>query len=159
MFAAGPLLFKKKTYHLPIITMAAGCAGVILNIWAIPRWGIMGAAWATVAAYLMTFIMAELIGRKVFKLIYPWRKMLIVSAIWVVIILIVKALTPLITNINYYLSWLLDGAGLLAFVFMAAHVQDRKLTKLVFDKTLRIPLSQIGILAKEETIAGDMGKQ
>jgi|GEM_PF-2225297 len=156
MFAVSPLFFKKATYLIPIITIIAGCVGVGLNIWAIPRWGIAGAAWATVAAYLMTFIMAELVGRRVLQLKYPWKKMVVVSAIWLLIILAVKALAPFVTSINYYLSWLLAGVGLLLFMLMAAHIQNRKVLKMAFDKTLRIPINKLGIFAKEEAIAEDI---
>ena len=159
MFAVSPLFFKKATILIPIITIVAGCVGIGLNIWAIPRWGIMGAAWATVAAYFMTFVMAEVVGRRVLQLKYPWKKMLIVSAIWLLIIVLVKISSPFVIGINYYLSWLLSGMGLLIFTILAAHVQNRGLTKLVFDKILRIPLNQLGIFAKEEAIAEDMGNR
>lgn len=159
MFAVSPLFFKKATYLIPIITIIAGCVGVGLNIWAIPHWGIMGAAWATVASYLTTFVMAEWVGRRVLKIKYPWRKMLAVSAIWLFIVLTVKVITPFMMSINDYLYCLSAGVGLIVFIGAAAHVQDRQLTKLVFNKTLRVPLNQLGIFSKEEAIAEDLNKQ
>ena len=50
------VFLTRRTALLPILTLTAGLANVALNVILIPRIGIMGAAWSTVAGYtiLMT---------------------------------------------------------------------------------------------------------
>ena len=45
-----PLLFRNKTGYLPLVMGAAAVLSVSLNVLMIPRWGIVGAAWAVFAA-------------------------------------------------------------------------------------------------------------
>ncbi len=44
---------SKKTGYFPMITVAAALANVLLNLLWIPRFGILGAAWSTVAGYAL----------------------------------------------------------------------------------------------------------
>jgi O-antigen/teichoic acid export membrane protein len=44
---------SKKTRYFPIITIAAAALNVVLNLFWIPRFGILGAAWSTVAGYAL----------------------------------------------------------------------------------------------------------
>jgi len=45
------IMLKDRTKHLPIIGWIAAAVCLGLNFWWIPRYGILGAAWATVVAY------------------------------------------------------------------------------------------------------------
>lgn len=46
-----PLYAHLKRFTIPAVTGTAAVLGVALDVWAIPRWGAIGAAGATVAAY------------------------------------------------------------------------------------------------------------
>ena len=50
---------ERKARYYPIVTGAAAAVNLVLNFALIPRYGMMGAAWATVAAYA---VMAALGG-------------------------------------------------------------------------------------------------
>ena len=130
-FAVSPLFFKKKTYLIPIITLGAGAASVALNIWAIPKWGITGAAWVTVFSYFLTFVISEAFARRIFPLIYPWKKIVIVSGL----ALIVLAAMNLLRNallVNYPIVLTISVLAMVAFVLVSLTVQDRHiLTKLL----------------------------
>lgn len=44
---------SKKAYYYPLMTSSAAALNIALNLLWIPRWGILGAAWATVAGYTL----------------------------------------------------------------------------------------------------------
>ncbi len=62
-----------RATRLQLLTVAAGAAvNIVLNVWWIPRYGIMGAAYATLAAYLVALALSWGLGRNVLPLPTPW---------------------------------------------------------------------------------------
>ncbi|EOI1532323.1 polysaccharide biosynthesis C-terminal domain-containing protein, partial [Cronobacter malonaticus] len=59
--------YKKKTILVSIGTLLAVTINISLNYLLIPKYGIHGAAWATVVAYLMLAFFHYLIATKVLK--------------------------------------------------------------------------------------------
>lgn len=58
MFASG-LYLRRRTRLMPVLTLTAAAANLLLNLMLIPRIGIMGAAWATLGAYgILAFLTA-----------------------------------------------------------------------------------------------------
>lgn len=56
-----------------LLTMAVpAAANVILNLILIPRFGVLGAAWATAASFALGLLASVLIGRTVMRLPIPW---------------------------------------------------------------------------------------
>jgi O-antigen/teichoic acid export membrane protein len=51
IYVAG-LFYYKKNRLVPVITVSGGALNIALNLWLLPRFGIAGAAWATLAGYL-----------------------------------------------------------------------------------------------------------
>ncbi len=49
--AVSPIFLQRRTAVLPIFTLAAGALNVGLNVLLIPRLGIVGAGWSTIAGY------------------------------------------------------------------------------------------------------------
>jgi O-antigen/teichoic acid export membrane protein len=47
------IFLRRRTAALPLITLAAGLTNLVVNLLLIPRMGITGAAWATLAGYLV----------------------------------------------------------------------------------------------------------
>jgi O-antigen/teichoic acid export membrane protein len=62
------IFLARRTRVLPLLTIAAGAANVGLNVLLIPRIGIMGAAWATLAGYAMLATLSIWYARRVFPL-------------------------------------------------------------------------------------------
>lgn len=52
---------------------AAAVLNLILNLWWIPSYGLMGAAYATFAAYLTAFILSAILGRRIFEVPISYR--------------------------------------------------------------------------------------
>ncbi len=75
-FAANGIFFMEHTKYIPIITISAAVANVLLNLLFIPRFGIYAAAWNTVVSYIITFILAYYFSKNYFPRIYPWKNML-----------------------------------------------------------------------------------
>lgn len=66
----------KKTKHLLIAMAIPAGVNVILNLILVPRFGVMGAAWATAASFGLGLIATMLIGRRVVALPIPWESLL-----------------------------------------------------------------------------------
>lgn len=71
------------------VTLAAAIVNVALTLWWIPRIGLMGAAYATVAAYVLAFGLSLALGRRVFPL-PPWPrdglKVILAAAVMVLVL-------------------------------------------------------------------------
>ena len=66
-----------KRTKLLLIAMAIPAAlNVVLNLLLVPRFGLMGAAWATAASFAMGLIATEVIGRRVMPLPIPWDSLI-----------------------------------------------------------------------------------
>jgi O-antigen/teichoic acid export membrane protein len=59
---------SKKARYYPLITAAAAGTNLAANFLLIPRWGIMGAAWATVASYAVMAAMGFAISRRLYPI-------------------------------------------------------------------------------------------
>jgi O-antigen/teichoic acid export membrane protein len=64
------IFFSKKTYLLAYITGGTALGNIGLNFWLIPRYGIMGAAVATVVSYFASFIVTWIVAARCYRL--PW---------------------------------------------------------------------------------------
>jgi len=66
------IAISKKTRYYPIVTAVAAAVNVGGNFLLIPRWGMMGAAWATVASYLAMAAAGYVISHRVYPI--PFEK-------------------------------------------------------------------------------------
>ena len=64
-----------RTYYYAWTTGAAAVVNIAANLLLIPHWGIMGTAWATLAAYLFQAWMLYLLTRKIYPVNYEWMKL------------------------------------------------------------------------------------
>jgi O-antigen/teichoic acid export membrane protein len=70
----------RKTQLNWVVSGTAALVNIGLNIVLIPRFGMMGAAWATLAAYLVLFVGMWLRSRQVYPVAYQWRRIITLSA-------------------------------------------------------------------------------
>lgn len=69
------LLFAKgRTWAIGIATLTSGLANVALNLWWVPRFGIMGAALATVAGYALMLLLVWLSAQRAYRLRYEYLR-------------------------------------------------------------------------------------
>lgn len=71
--AAG-LHIQKRTGFFPLATGIAAFVSVVATWLLVPTYGITGAAWAKVAAYLISAIMLYVFVQRVYPMKYEWRK-------------------------------------------------------------------------------------
>jgi len=72
-FTAG-IYIEEKNKYLPFITGAGALINVVVNLLLIPVWGIMGAALATLASYLLMSSMIFFFAQKYYHVNYEYRK-------------------------------------------------------------------------------------
>jgi len=139
--ALAALLRDVKAYYLDVafhvgrntlgqmwITVVAAIVNVVLNLWWIPLFGIVGAAWATVVAYGIAFALSAGLGRRSFALPGPgWDGLKAgLAALGMGLVLwplaasggLLTLLGQVLAGIAAFgaLAWLLDLAGLRARV-------------------------------------------
>jgi O-antigen/teichoic acid export membrane protein len=71
---------RKATARLPLITAVAVLVNFVANFALIPRLGFMGAAWATLLAFMVLALITERAVRAVFPVPWPWRRILVPAA-------------------------------------------------------------------------------
>jgi O-antigen/teichoic acid export membrane protein len=74
------------------VTGAAAILNVALNLLLIPRYGMEGAAAATVAAYALMFVAMAWWGRRVYPVPYQWRRVGTALAAGAALVVVGKAL-------------------------------------------------------------------
>ncbi len=79
VFAAAAAHIRKKTERLAMAMVLAGAVNVGLLVGLVPRWGYMGAAWATVGAYAVAAGAMVWMGRRLYPIPYPWGR---VAGVW-----------------------------------------------------------------------------
>lgn len=68
------LLIGKKTHLLPVLTVTGAIVNILLNFLLIPRYGILGAAWATLLSYIIIDIGAYVFSQRVYRIQYEYGK-------------------------------------------------------------------------------------
>jgi O-antigen/teichoic acid export membrane protein len=84
-FIAG-LYIRERTSRLPIVTLLGAAINVGANFWWVPRFGILGAAYATLAAYVAMAAAMFFFSQRAFPLEYEWGRLgrvaLVVSGVY-----------------------------------------------------------------------------
>ena len=80
----------KRTQFNWAITGVAAALNVALNLILIPPYGMMGAAVATVAAYVVMFLAMTWYAQRVFPVTYQWRRVLTAAGAAVALLLLGK---------------------------------------------------------------------
>jgi O-antigen/teichoic acid export membrane protein len=70
------LNISKRTAYYPVSTGAAAVTSAGLNLLLIPRFGMLGAAWAAVAAYAVLAAVAFAFSRRFYPIEYEWGRLL-----------------------------------------------------------------------------------
>lgn len=68
------IYFERKLKYQSAIEWAAAVVNIGFNLWFIPLYGIVGAAYATVISYCILVILSWYIGKKYLEVSYDWKK-------------------------------------------------------------------------------------
>ena len=69
------IFIREKTKYLPAITFTAAALNVGLNFVFIPAFGIIGAAYTTVIAYVTMVLLMYVISSRVYRVNYEFRRL------------------------------------------------------------------------------------
>jgi O-antigen/teichoic acid export membrane protein len=89
------LLHAKRTDILWTLSLLALALNIGLNFWWIPRWGAMGAAYATAAAYGLEAVVVWIYAQRVFRLPYALGRVLLELCLFGVCLVFSQGLLPL----------------------------------------------------------------
>ena len=68
------IYLREKTAYLPLIVIAGGGVNVLLNFALIPPLGMLGAAWATLAGYVVTLAVILAISQRLYPIPYEYGR-------------------------------------------------------------------------------------
>ncbi len=86
-FMAG-IYIEKKTSHLPYITGIGAAVNVVANLLMIPKYGMLGAAWATLFAYAAMALVLYFVSHRFYPVHYEYARLL---KIWIALVVVVLA--------------------------------------------------------------------
>jgi len=67
---------EEKTMYLPLLTGAGVLSNAVLNFALIPKFNMLGAAWATTLAYATMTVLGYFVLQKIYPVPYEWRRIL-----------------------------------------------------------------------------------
>lgn len=75
LLAAG-LYLGKSTALIARVSLFCGLLNIVINVVALPRVGIVGAAWATAASYILALILMARASARTFSIAWPFKKII-----------------------------------------------------------------------------------
>lgn len=79
------LFLEKKTAYFPLIVGVSGALNVGLNLVLIPAYGMMGAAWSTVAGYALAVGLTYVLSQRYYPIHYDVRRLVHLIALFAVL--------------------------------------------------------------------------
>lgn len=110
------LIIAKNVYLQPIILSVSAIINIALNIVLIPKFGMMGSAYATVFSYLMVAVFTTFFAQKLYPITIEWPRLAKIAVSAVAIFL----LSTLVKVPNLMLAVMLKGS-LIALLFAALY--------------------------------------
>ena len=111
------LFWRRQTRVIPLITLAAGAANVGLNLWLVPRYGAIAAAWSTLAAYALLLVLTWKSAERLHPFPYEYRRLGLMAGLALALFLTGQLLpfpSPALEVAGRVLLWLAFPVGLLA---------------------------------------------
>jgi O-antigen/teichoic acid export membrane protein len=102
---------------IPLVTLAAGAANIGLNLWLVPRYGAIAAAWSTLAAYAMLLILTWWSAERLHPFPYEYRRLGLMAGLALALFLAGQLLpfsSPALEVAGRALLWLAFPFGLIA---------------------------------------------
>ncbi len=123
---AGAVVLSSQTaaYRIWLASLPAAVINIVLNVWWIPRWGALGACWATSVAMALNLIFTVMMGRAVQRVPFRYGA---ISALLVTV-------TAMVVIADYVSIWIrLSMCGVIPAMALAFDWQfaKKELTKLL----------------------------
>ncbi|HEX8904454.1 MAG TPA: oligosaccharide flippase family protein, partial [Longimicrobiaceae bacterium] len=114
-YACVGLYLRSRTNLLAWASVIAVVVTLLLNALLIPRWGIMGAAWATVGAYVVRFVFTYAFSQAHYPIRYPWGRVSVLVAVFFAVYAARMLVVPRSLGASIPYSLLLGLATLLVY--------------------------------------------
>ncbi len=75
------LFWRQRTRVIPLLTLAAASVNVGLNLWLVPRYGAIAAAWSTLAAYAVLLILTWRSAERLHRFPYEYRRLGLIAGL------------------------------------------------------------------------------
>lgn len=111
------LFWRQQTRVIPLVTLAAGAANIGLNLWLVPRYGAIAAAWSTLAAYAILLILTWRSAERLHPFPYEYRRLGLMAGLALALFLTGQFLpfpSPELEVAGRVLLWLAFPFGLVA---------------------------------------------
>ena len=102
---------------IPLVTLAAGAVSIGLNLWLVPRYGAIAAAWSTLAAYAILLILTWRSAERLHPFPYEYRRLGLMAGLALALFLTGRLLpfpSPALEVAGRVLLWLAFPVGLLS---------------------------------------------
>lgn len=121
---------KEKTLYITYLVLFAGGLNILLNLFFIPVFGILGAAFSTLAAYLCCFVASLVVSRRIFLISFPWicfgKSLLAASGMYLIL---TSALPSHVTNVGSLIVYIFLGA--IGYLAMLALLRERTFLRML----------------------------
>jgi O-antigen/teichoic acid export membrane protein len=111
------LFWSRRTGVIPLLTLTAGAANVGLNLWLVPRYGIIAAAWSTLIAYALLLLLTWRSAERQHVFPYEYRRLGLIAGLGLALFLTGQLLpfpSPALEVAGRVLLWLSFPFGLVA---------------------------------------------
>jgi O-antigen/teichoic acid export membrane protein len=111
------LFWRQRTRAIPLVTLAAGAVNVGLNLWLVPRYGAIAAAWSTLVAYGVLLVLTWLNAERLHPFPYEYRRLGLMAGLALALFLAGQLLpfpSPSLEVAGRVLLWLAFPFGLIA---------------------------------------------
>lgn len=111
------LFWRQRTTVIPLVTVAAGAVNVGLNLWLVPRYGAIAAAWSTLAAYGVLLVLTWRTAERLHPFPYEYRRLGLMAGLALALFLAGQFLpfpSPALEVAGRVLLWLAFPFGLVA---------------------------------------------
>jgi len=85
---------SKRTKLTPLVTGSAAAVNIGLNFWMIPKWGILGAGWSTVAGFSVLVVLGWRNAQASYPVSYDFKRVLRVVALAALFMVVLVELVP-----------------------------------------------------------------
>lgn len=103
------LLVKKKTSYIALLTLSMAILNIVLNLYLIPKYGFITAAYTTLFSYFVFHIATEVISRKYLDIKYETGKLLLLFSLAIILYLFAVNILNGISLISFIVKIILIG--------------------------------------------------
>lgn len=95
------IFIREKTRFLPLVTLAAAASNLGLNFIFVPAFGIIGAAYTTIIAYIIMVGLLYIVSHKIYRVNYEFRRLGVVAVLIMIPVVISLVFQPAEGLLNF----------------------------------------------------------